>query len=634
MKRIVCFIIVATLLFTSTSTAYAKKNNAGGQHKHPITHQQNNRIEETKQNFKIDGSPVIKYGKYKLPIMPITKGIGAIVDFDKNTAVLTVEKGTTKIIISFKDKTVTVNGVSDNKSGIFTAKNGKKTTVLIKYIANKLCVRANIDDDNISIVVPGLDLPTNVTITPVGTVVKANTLNNTTLYLTAAANIVAGQATGGRAELYVGSKLVATDTVIAATDSSVTFTTSDSTPTNAKLQAAVPVGGVVKVKLYNVSNNYVTSAIANPTLVVDYIAPTITGITSATYNAVTSQLNLNVIGAGAIGDTVDVTKISLYDNTHGITYQLKNVSGTGSNGVVASTNSLLINIGSADRLGLTGFGGTTMYLCVATGSLLNDSAGNTSPGFLAIQYVPLTMVVSTGLDAPTNVTVTPVSTAFMVNTLNSTTQYMTATANIKAGQATGGKAELYVGSRLVATDAFIGPTDSTVTFTTSDSTPNNAELQAVIPVGGVVTVKLYNNNNSSVISTVANPTLIVDYISPTITGITSAIYNVAGNQLYLIVSGAGAIGDTVDVTRISLYDSTLGRTTQLTKATGIGSNGSVGSSTSLIINLGSADKLALTNYGASSVFLTIATGSLIRDAAGNTSTSFAVNQIVAVTVIK
>lgn len=391
MKKIISLIITATLLFTSASIAFAKSDKAEKKNNKHIA-QQYKQTKVKKQTFKIKESPVIVYGRYKLPISPVTKGMGATVKFDKATAVLTVVKGSITIVIDFKNKTVKVNGADVTNSGIFTANNNRKMTVLIKYIASVLGVRTDVDDDNVTVEVSGLALPTNVTVTPVGTVVVANTLNCTTLYMTAIANITAGQATGGKAELYVGTKLVATDATIAATDTTVTFTTSDGTPTNAELQAAIPAGGVVTVKLYNASNSCVTSAVANPTLVVDYVAPTLASITSAVYNVAGNQLFLNVTGAGAIGDKIDVTKLSLYDTTLTKAYQLTNTSGTGSNGAVNSDTSLVINIGSADKIGLTGYGSTTVYLTVVAGSLLTDAAGNTSPSFTLIQTIPVTVI--------------------------------------------------------------------------------------------------------------------------------------------------------------------------------------------------------------------------------------------------
>jgi hypothetical protein len=636
MKIILCFIITATLLITSASTAstaFAKQHKEGEQQKQKTSQQNYSRYKTKRQEFKIKESPVIKYSKYNLPIKPITKGMGATVTFDKATSVLTVVKGSITIVIDFKKEIVTVNGVEDTKSGIFNAKNSKKTTVLIKYIAKALGIRIGWDKDEVIVEVPGLDLPTNVVVTPFGTTVLANTLNSSTLYMTASANIIAGQATGGKAELYVDSKLVARDEVIAATDTAVTFTTSDGTPINAELQTAVPKSGVVMVRLYNANNQYVTSKVANPKLTVDYVAPSVTGIISATYHAATNKLMLTVTGAGAVGDKVDVTKLSLMDTALGKTYQLTNAVATGSTGVVKNVNLLEITLGSVDKLGLTGFGTSTMYLTVAAGSLLSDAAGNTSTSTTAVQTIPVT-VTSTVLDLPTNVTVTPIGTTVIANTLNSSSLFMIASANISAGQAAGGKAELYVGSKLVATDAVIAATDTSVSFTTSDNTPTNTELQAAVPTGGLVTVKLYDANNHSVTSSVSNPTLIVDYVAPSVTGINSAVYNVSGSAIYLNVNGISTIGDKVDVTKISLTDTTSGRTYQLTSSPVVGSTGSVINTNQLVITIGSADKIGLAGFGESTVYLNVLVGSLVSDAAGNSSPAFTTVVSIPVILIK
>lgn len=408
MKKIICFIMTAALILSSTSVALAKQGNAAKHNekgkKTQITLQQEKKtkVKETskkqekksngkKQEFKINGSPVIKYGKIKMPIAPITKGMGATVKFDQETAVLTVTKGTITIVIDFKNKKVTVNGVEDTKSGIFTAKNEHKTTVLIKYIAKVLGIRVEVDEDEVVVEVPGLNSPTNVTVTPVGSYVLPNTLNSSTIVLTAAANITAGQATGGKAELYVGSKLVATDAVITATDTTVDFTTSDDTPTTAELMAAVPAGGVVTVKLYNTSNQVVTSKTGNPTLVVDYVAPSITSVTSAIYSVTGSSIYLNVTGAGEVGDTVDVSKLSIYNTALGVSYQLTAAAGTGSTGVVSTANMLTIKLGSVDALALTGFNGSPLLLNLAPGPLLKDAAGNTSANSTTTVSVPITV---------------------------------------------------------------------------------------------------------------------------------------------------------------------------------------------------------------------------------------------------
>lgn len=396
MKKILCFVLAASLMLTPTSIAFAKPGKSNQHGKKHTTQQtiknEKCKVKVKKLSFKISGSPVIKYGRYKLPINPITKGMGATVNFDKATGVLTVAKDTITLVINFSKKTVTVNGVEDANSGIFKAKNDKKMTVLIKYIANVLGVRVSVGKGEIIVEIEGLDYPTNVTVTPVGSAVVANKLNSTSVSLSASANIVAGQATGGKAELYVGNKLVATDTVITATDTIVTFTTADDSPTNAELQAAVPKSGVVTVRLYNANQQYVTSKIANPTLVVDYVTPTFTAVSSAAYNVTGSSIILTVTGASTQGDNVDVTKISIYDTALNRTYQLTNASGSGSTGIVRSADTIAISLGLADRQGLVGFGTGSMVLTISAGSLLSDLAGNVSVPLTSPQTVTLIKV--------------------------------------------------------------------------------------------------------------------------------------------------------------------------------------------------------------------------------------------------
>ena len=113
--------------------------------------------------------------------------------------------------------------------------------------------------------------PSNITLTPSGGTVVANTLNSTTTAMDFAAAITAGEATGGKAEFYVNGVLVGTDSNIAAGDTSVTYTTSDGSPTTAEVQAAIAAGGVVSVKLYDAAGNVVSAN--GPTLVRDIAAP-------------------------------------------------------------------------------------------------------------------------------------------------------------------------------------------------------------------------------------------------------------------------------------------------------------------------------------------------------------------------
>lgn len=637
MKKILCLLITITLLFTSISSVFAKSNGGVKNNGKQVMQKVKQQEKVKKQTFKINGLPVIKYGRYKLPLAPVTKGMGATVTFDRDTAILTVVKDTNTIIINFKEKTVTVNGVADTTSGIFSAKSNNGMTVLIKYIAKALGIRANVDDDEITVEVPGLNRPTDIILTPSGTNIKPNTLNSTSIFLSATANITANQATGGKAELYVGSRLVATDTTISATDTQVSFTTSDGTPTNAELQAAIPEGGIVSVKLYNAAGLFVTSNTVSLRLIVDYVMPTLAGITSAVYNAEGNSLYLNVTGASAVKDIVDVTKLTFYDASLGRYYTLTNTANIGSKGIINSAGSLLVTVGSLDKANLAGFGGTDVTLRVAAGALLSDEAGNTLNIITEIQNIPVTVLNNgdaTGLNAPTNITVTAAGGTVKPNTLNSTNLYMIAIANITAGQATGGKAELYIGSKLVATDSVINAADTAVNFTTSDETPTNAELQAAVPAGGIATVKLYNAAGVNVTSGAGNPTITADYVSPTLISVNSAVYFAADKKLYITVTGASVVGDDVDVTKLSLYDASLGRSYALTSGSTAGSNGAVAGPNLLVVNIGSTDRTILEGYDGTDVTMVIAVGSLLTDDAGNSSGATTTIQTVPVSIIK
>jgi hypothetical protein len=197
MKKILCLIIAAALILSTATVAFAK----------PVKYQEKNKKNyPVTKVFEDEDSKVIKYSRYLLPINPITKGMGATVSYDKVTAVLTIKKDTNTLVIDFKNKKLTLNGVEDTKSGIFTAKNDKKRSVLIKYIADKLGVRVKIYKDKVKIEGPkdvenGLDAPKNIKITTYGANVVENTLNSTTLYFNVTADINPVQAVGGKAEL-------------------------------------------------------------------------------------------------------------------------------------------------------------------------------------------------------------------------------------------------------------------------------------------------------------------------------------------------------------------------------------------------------------------------------------------------
>jgi hypothetical protein len=147
--------------------------------------------------------------------------------------------------------------------------------------------------------------PTSLTVTPVGGTVVANTLNSTNTNMTASATITAGSATGGRAELLLGTTVIAVDNSIISSDSSLSF--SLGTATTSALQAALPAGGQLTVALYDAAGNLASSTAL--TLTVDYVVPTvaITADRSALIKGQTSIVNFTLSESSTNFVAADVT---------------------------------------------------------------------------------------------------------------------------------------------------------------------------------------------------------------------------------------------------------------------------------------------------------------------------------------
>ena len=418
-KKLLCIAVAAVMVAASSGSAFANSNmnfgmnsfgggygfgngNGNGNdnsneddngYGKEYKQSHNYKVKYEKKEYKFNDKKSIKVGNYTIPYEAIVEGMGATVAYDKKTTVLTVVKNEITIIIDFKNKTVTVNGVADTGSGIFKASNGKKNSVLTQYIAKKLGANASCDNDGVTVERPKLAKPKNVKVTLIGTEEKPITgtiLNTKVLYVTATADITAGEAAGGKAELYVGDKLVAADTVITPADTQVSFTTSDGSPMNTELQTAIPKGGAVTVKLYNVNNDTVETK-TNINLSADYIAPTLTGITSAVYLADEGILYLVANGAGNIMDSVDVTKLTFVDTALNKTYQLTSAPRSGSAGTVKSATSLKVTLGSTDKGSIKEFS-TAVTLKIAAGGLITDKAGNTSPAAATEVSVPVIVI--------------------------------------------------------------------------------------------------------------------------------------------------------------------------------------------------------------------------------------------------
>ncbi|MCX6423287.1 MAG: Ig-like domain-containing protein, partial [Actinobacteria bacterium] len=255
------------------------------------------------------------------------------------------------------------------------------------------------------------------------------------------------------------------------------------------------------------------------TLPFDTALPTVTSISSSTANG--------VYKAGAV---IDITVT--FSETVFVT------TGTG-------TPTLLLETGTTDRAAsyTSGSGSSTLNFrytvqagdssadlnqqsaaaLVLNGGVIADSAGNnatltlpaiTSGATGALATNAAIVIDTEAPSAPTTVAVIPVGGTVVANTLLASNTNMTSTASITAGQATGGYAELLLGSSVIATDLLISSGDSSVAFDLGLS--GAAALQATIAASGNLTVRLYDAvGNVSAAS--AARSLTVDYIVPTVT---------------------------------------------------------------------------------------------------------------------
>ena len=133
----------------------------------------------------------------------------------------------------------------------------------------------------------------------------------------------------------VGGTPIATDSSISLGETSVSFTTSDGSPTSAELQAAIATGGVVTVEVTNSDGTTVASAVGNPTLVVDYTGPTISNVlvldvAMIVGNIVTATITTDsdagtfTLTSGSIGGFTLGSLSKINDTTYTATFEITN----------------------------------------------------------------------------------------------------------------------------------------------------------------------------------------------------------------------------------------------------------------------------------------------------------------------
>jgi hypothetical protein len=271
--------------------------------------------------------------------------------------------------------TVTNSGFSD-----LAGNAGASTTVSANYEIDTLAPNA----------------PTGITLSTLGGSQITNTINATNTTFNVQATITAGQATGGSAILKVNGTTVATDSEILAGDTAVTFTSA----IDAAFNTTVPASGTVTIDLIDVAGN-VTTSVANPTLTVDYVAPTapdapavtVTGgtIVSNTLNG--TNTNLTVTAAITAGQATGGTAYLKLGTTTIATVDA----------ISAADTSVSFNLGTFSTTGL-------QAKIAAGGNLtvvLEDTAGNIATSnatALTVDYVvPAQTLSNLALSADTGV---------------------------------------------------------------------------------------------------------------------------------------------------------------------------------------------------------------------------------------
>lgn len=337
--------------------------------------------------------------------------------------------------------------------------------------------------------------PTAITLTPVGGNVKPNWLNLGSTNLIVSATIVAGEATGGSAELLFNGVPLASavrDTTIGAADTSVVFDLG--LPTNALVQSTFPASGVVGIRLTDALGHSTVSTV-NPTLGVDYTLPSppsMVYFTSVGGN-VTGYLNTsntNVIASATIlpGDIAGGEAELLFN---GISFSTSIKDTT-----IASTDTQVdFDLGLTTNAQLQAVIPSEGVFTVRVTDVGGNFVDSVPPLTVNVAYANITPPTDLSINAGGGPVVIP-------GKINGTNMSLTATATIVAGEAMSGTAELLMDGESLPTPqtTSIGSVDTMVTLNFSGAYPS--DLQALIASGphvfSIRVTDLYGNFADSV----------------------------------------------------------------------------------------------------------------------------------------
>ena len=316
---------------------------------------------------------------------------------------------------------------------------------------------------------------TATTITPSGGSVTANSLNATNNNVTFTGTIVAGQATGGTAEFYIGTTLIGTDSVIALGDTTVTYT--PGTASNAALKAAIASGGAVTIVLKDAVGNSSTSSAT--TLTVDY------------------RLNQAISGLNAIStQTFSTTAIPL------------TLSASSGLGVTLSTSTPAVCSVS---------GSTIAMLASGTCTVSADQPGNSS--YFAAPTVTQSFTINR---ASQTITLSPSAnfTLAVGSTQNLASTGQLGLGNVTYSVATGGTSCSISGIVLTALAAGTCTINTTIAQDTSYNSATSSTVTVIVKLGQTITFapisdKPQSNNSLILTGSTSATGISVSYASST-----------------------------------------------------------------------------------------------------------------------
>jgi large repetitive protein len=439
--------------------------------------------------------------------------------------------------------------------------------------------------------------PTALALTPVGGTVVLNKLSATNTNLTATVSIIAGEATGGSAMLYLDGTLLATDTTITSTDSSATFTLGATT--SAQLQALVAGSGILTVKLADLAGN-LSAASSGVSLAVDYVVPTIT----------VSSNKTSLIA----GQTATITAVLSEPSINFVAGDITSVGGT----IGAFSGS-----GSNYTFTFTPTANSTVAMSVSVaGGAFTDAVGNPNDVSNTV-----TATVDTAVPTVSSVSSSITNGAYKAGSVVDVSVVFTDAVTVQTG---GGTPTLALNSAAGASATYVaGSGTNTLTFrytVLASHTSSDLDYATVNSLAlNLGTIRDSSGNDATVLlptaggasSLAGNKAIVIDTVAPT-----------APSGLVLTPVGGTAVSNTLLATTTNLTASATMTAGQATGGTAnlllgdtvLASDTSIGSSdTTLAFSLGLSSSSALQSAIAAGGAVTVR----LIDAAGNISSSSA-----------